>query len=877
MMTFNSRGSDVAPIRAQRHRAGQVIAIGLCVFLASPGWAAASATAPVRSTAPLGATRSAVGTLIPHALGPGRPSVRHGNAVMPFHSLAPGALRAAQLRAAARASVGQRKPQAPIHLPLTGLFNGLNGSGLSDYSATPPDSTGSVGPTRYVEMVNQQIGVFDRSTLALLSSTDNGTFTGASALDSVSDPQIQWDGQANRWFYSAVVVSQGNNALAFGWSKTADPSDLTNGWCHFGIGRGSDLDDYPKLGHDNDFIFIGSNVFSDVAAPNYTFETATLWAIAKPAPGDASCAGTGNAYYFADAAHPLLNQDGTFAYTPIPANTADASATGWVISAHTPLSGDNVYLGPQTKLELWHFSSSGGSPVLTADGSVNVPSFDIPAPAPQPGSSFTLDTLDARLTQAVAVNDPGAGGAKGIWTQHTVDGPGGRSVVRWYEVTAGAPPVLRQQGQVDSATDFIFNGAISPANGGDSAAIFYNRSSASQATMIGAQSRGPSTPLGTMDTGELLLGTSSAADTDYSCGTPSPTTPCRWGDYAGATPDPSNSGVVWGSSQVTGPCFVICGWFAQWQTRNFAVVTSTTPPPPTVPGPPQSPSASAGNTTVDVSWSAPSSDGGSTITNYEIYRGTSPGGGVKVAEVGNSPLSYHDTGLTNGQTYYYKVSAKNAVGEGALSSETSATPQPPPPVPPSAPTLTSATPGNAQVTLSWTPPSSNGGSPVTNYTIYRSTTSGTETFLVTVGNVTSYIDAGLTNGQVYYYTVAAVNVAGTGPRSNERTATPQAADFSITGSPTSRSVTRGGSTTYTVTLTPSGGFSGLVSLSASVKPTAKGTTFSFNPSSLNVPATTSSTLTVRTNKNTVRGTYTITITASGGGLTRTTTVTLVVT
>ena len=61
--------------------------------------------------------------------------------VMPFHTLAPGALRAAKLRAAARASVGQHRPLAPVHLPLTGLFNGLNGSGLSDASVTPPDTT----------------------------------------------------------------------------------------------------------------------------------------------------------------------------------------------------------------------------------------------------------------------------------------------------------------------------------------------------------------------------------------------------------------------------------------------------------------------------------------------------------------------------------------------------------------------------------------------------------------------------------------------------------------------------------------------------------------------------------------------------------------
>src|SRR5439155_1126672 len=306
--------------------------------------------------------------------------------------------------------------------------------------------------------------------------------------------------------------------------------------------------------------------------------------------------------------------------------------------------------------------------------------------------------------------------------------------------------------------------------GGDSAAIFYKRSGTAQLPIIGAQSRGPSTPLGTMDAGELVLGTSSASDLDFSC---SSSTPCRWGDYAGATPDPINPGVVWGSNQVTGPCyFGLCGWFAQWQTRNFAVVASTAPPPPTVPGPPRNLAAIGGNTTADLTWTAPSSDGGSTITNYEIYRGTSPGGEAKVSEVGNV-LTFHDT--------------------------------------------------------------------------------------------------------TYYYTVAAVNIAGTGPQSNERSATPQAASFTVSAAPESRSVARGGTTTYAVTVTPSGGFSGQVSLSAAVSPKSKGTTFSFNPQTLNLPATTTSTLTVRVNRNTSRGTYTIALTASGGWLTLTATVTLVVT
>src|SRR5207245_8812275 len=120
----------------------------------------------------------------------------------------------------------------------------------------------------------------------------------------------------------------------------------------------------------------------------------------------------------------------------------------------------------------------------------------------------------------------------------------------------------------------------------------------------------------------------------------------------------------------------------------------------------------------------------------------------------------------------------NSVGEGPRSNEASATPSapppPPPPTPPSAPTNLVATAGNAQVGLTWQAPASNGGSPITNYEIYRGTASGGETLAATNGNPLSYSDGGLTNGVTYYYQVSAVNNAGAGPRSNDASATPTA-------------------------------------------------------------------------------------------------------
>ncbi|MEM4292604.1 MAG: right-handed parallel beta-helix repeat-containing protein [Thermoplasmata archaeon] len=91
---------------------------------------------------------------------------------------------------------------------------------------------------------------------------------------------------------------------------------------------------------------------------------------------------------------------------------------------------------------------------------------------------------------------------------------------------------------------------------------------------------------------------------------------------------------------------------------------------------------------------------------------------------------------------------------------------------PSAPRNLQAVAGNQTVRLSWQPPDNDGGSAITNYKVYRGTTSGNLAFLKDVGNVLTYTDTGLTNGQTYYYQVSAVNGVGEGPRSNEVSATP---------------------------------------------------------------------------------------------------------
>src|SRR5207245_9711642 len=94
------------------------------------------------------------------------------------------------------------------------------------------------------------------------------------------------------------------------------------------------------------------------------------------------------------------------------------------------------------------------------------------------------------------------------------------------------------------------------------------------------------------------------------------------------------------------------------------------------------------------------------------------------------------------------------------------------PTHPSCPQNLGAAGGNGQATLTWQAPASDGGSPLTNYKVYRGLAPTTETLLTTVGNVLTYTDGAVTNGLTYYYQVSAANSPGEGAKSNEASATP---------------------------------------------------------------------------------------------------------
>ena len=843
---------------------GPVVAAGIVVLVVAQ---MAATAAPGRSMPGMKRMLQPVGSApVVTMRTPSRSSPAHSVSV-PVRPMNPAALAAAKrtadaaARSAAPTTRRQVVPEPAPRTPSAAIFNNLNQPGLSasdeGNGVTPPDTTGAIGPNFYMEFVNQFVGVFDRNTLARVNSLDLASFVGAPSGLTTTDVQIQWDPQSNRWIYALIGFQTGNNYVLFGWTKTADPTNLPGGWCRYGVGTGSSLNDYPKLGHDGNFITIGSNVYSDTL-PTYPFVTANMWAIPKPLAGDTTCSSPVSAWYFADATHLLHNADGSLAFTPVPANTADGSSTGYIVGAHDDTTA------AQSKVMVWHFASG---PTLVADGDIFVGSFSVPPSVPQPGTTYLLDSLDGRLTQAVQLRDPSAGGIEALWTQHTVAGAGGRAVVRWNEFVPSTLSVL-QEGEIGSDTDHIFNAAISPSSGGSDAAVFYNRGSGSTLALIGAQTRQSSTPPGQMDAGEVVLGTSATFDQETLFQGNCTTAPCRWGDYSGASPDPSNAGVVWGSNQLAGPAFF---GFAQWTTQNFAVSTG----PVSVPDfsmsvTPASQTVGVGSgTSYTVSITPTGGFSGPVVLSVDGLPAGATGTFTPNPATGSSSLAVTTATTTPNGTYPLTVRGVN----GTLSHSAAATlvVNPAPDFSLSAaPTSRSIGGSVSSTTYSITVTPINGFNSPVSLSASGPPIGALGTFSPNPATASSTLTVSIMpNTPAGTYTITLTGSSGSLTHSTSVTLIVNA-DFSLSASPTSRTINHGQSTTYSITIAALNGFTGSVVLSISGTPAGSSTSFTPNP------AAASSVLTVNTGGGTPSGTYTLTISGTGGGKTHTVTVRLVV-
>jgi uncharacterized repeat protein (TIGR01451 family) len=206
-----------------------------------------------------------------------------------------------------------------------------------------------------------------------------------------------------------------------------------------------------------------------------------------------------------------------------------------------------------------------------------------------------------------------------------------------------------------------------------------------------------------------------------------------------------------------------------WQTTQTSAA-------PAAPGTPLDVVAVAGNAQATVSWSP--AQIAQPVTSYTV-RNSFISVGAPLADIVVNPAPgsiYPPTslvipGLTNGVSYAFEVSATNGNGTSAFSTQSN-TITPPGIGVPSAPTGATAVAGDTQAFVTWTVSSSDGGSPITSYTVNVIDNGVGTAIFVTVpppafgSNTDSALVSGLTNGHTYTFTVQATNIAGFSAASN---------------------------------------------------------------------------------------------------------------
>ncbi|PYK30775.1 MAG: hypothetical protein DME57_05835, partial [Verrucomicrobia bacterium] len=356
--------------------------------------------------------------------------------------------------------VVQRQALVAAAAPVTSTnFDGI-GNGVAGFSvnAAPPDTNGDVGPNHYVQTVNTDFAIYNKSGGLLYGPVPINTlwsgFGGGCQSNNDGDPTVVYDRIANRWIISQFSVNSTPYLQCIAVSQTADP---TGSWYRYSYTY-SNFPDYPKMGVWPDAYYVTFNMFSG---------------------GGSVFAGSTVCAY--DRSKMLLGQAATqqcFNTSTTYGGLLPADMTG---TSQPPAGSPNYVLGlgaTTSTLAFWKFHvdwSTPASSTFTGPTALTVASYSEACGAtgtciPQSGTTQRLDSLSDRLMYRLAYRN--FGDHEALVVNHSVTA--GSSVgIRWYEIRSPrTTPTVFQQGTYAPDSNYRWMGSAAIDQAGNIALGF---------------------------------------------------------------------------------------------------------------------------------------------------------------------------------------------------------------------------------------------------------------------------------------------------------------------------------------------------------------------------------------------------------------------